>query len=409
MRRYLWQGWASIAGAMLVISTSAVCAAPAAPPPVEVFGRLPVVQYVTLSPDGKRVAMDDAHTGLRQIVVIELESGASRPLMNIDSSSKLRGLRWADDSTLLVDASIQHSMPCTASLRCNYEWRRTYAVGTDGTPPRVMLMKDPTRQWLRGAWVLATQTGRPHSITMLSGDRMDTKVGERDDAKGQPRVDRDLIPMVPVVFDVDTRTGKGIALAVGTVWTEGWVVDTQGQPVAKSEWHGDKKEFTVSVRKGDQWETVYTQMDHGGFHLAGLTPDAKSIVALGYNGGDLAKAWTIALDGSGLRELFGDPKGDVDTAMADPVTNAVVAVKSSSMQPQSHWLDARQGSQQRSLQSAFAGKLVEVIDRSTDGQRVLVRVDNLSAPPVFHLVDFARSQGRDRRRELPGIGARPAR
>ena len=57
-----------------------------------------------------------------------------------------------------------------------------------------------------------------------------------------------------------------------------------------------------------------------------------------------------------------------------------------------HWLDPALAAQQKSLQNAFKGLDVDVLDRSVVGRRVLVQVESMSSPPVYQLVDF--EQGR---------------
>ena len=57
-----------------------------------------------------------------------------------------------------------------------------------------------------------------------------------------------------------------------------------------------------------------------------------------------------------------------------------------------HWLDPKLAAQQKSLQNAFKGLNVYVINRSVVGRRVLVEVEDMSHPPVYQLVDFEKGR-----------------
>jgi hypothetical protein len=91
--------WISVL-AGLFLCAGAVRAAPA----LEAYGRLPTLSDVTLSPDGKTIAYARGDETGRLIVVEAI--GATKPLsvLNIHDQ-KLRSLRWADNSRLLITAS----------------------------------------------------------------------------------------------------------------------------------------------------------------------------------------------------------------------------------------------------------------------------------------------------------------
>ena len=149
--------------------------------------------------------------------------------------------------------------------------------------------------------------------------------------------------------------------------------------------------FTIYVRQGLGWKEIFKREDGTRLYLAGLDLAGKAIVALGANGTNRSQAWSIPLDGSPVTSLFADPELDVDVALFDENRNAVVGVQGTT-QVGTHWFDPKFASQHKSLQNAFKGQRVTVLDRSVVGRRVLVEVESLSHPPVYQLVDF--EQGR---------------
>ena len=371
----------AVGGALLLLGScqAAWADAPAAairpaPPPLEAFGRLPVARLVTLSPNGKLLAMEEDRGTSRQVTIFEADGGKTRHTVAVDDANKLRSLRWADDETLLLNVSIEHAQYCNPNTLCSYEWFRTLAVRMDGSPPRLLLNNEGARKNVTGSDLLAARTTRPGKVVMSSWDAQI--------AQGR---------WVSVVFEVDTRTGKEKVLATGTPYTQDWVVDATGEPIARSEWVSDPDQFTIVARQGDRWREIFRSKDGTDLELAGLDVAGKAIVALGTNGTNRSQAWSIPLDGSAVTSLASHPELDIDVAIYDANRHAVVGVRTSDY-TETFWLDSRRGAEQKSLQNAFKGLNVYAIERSVVGRRVLVEVEDMSHPPVYQLVDF--EQGR---------------
>ena len=104
--------------------------------------------------------------------------------------------------------------------------------------------------------------------------------------------------------------------------------------------------------------------------------------------------------------LYEIADGDVDSALTDPNSHAVVALQTGGLEPGIHWLDPKLGAHNRALTNAFAGKRVTEINRSNDGQRVVAMVDSASRPPTYHLRRFRQEPRRHDRRSLPRPGER---
>lgn len=74
-----------------------------APPPVEDYGRLPAIEFVTLSPSGDRYAFISTEHGRRRLVVAT-PAGQVLQANSLDEL-KVRGLAWAGEDHLLLQAS----------------------------------------------------------------------------------------------------------------------------------------------------------------------------------------------------------------------------------------------------------------------------------------------------------------
>lgn len=363
-----------------------------APPPASAFGQLPAVQFVSISPNGKLLARDDASQGSRRVIAWEIATGKTLAAIGIDESNKLRGINWADDETLLIHASVDNTLPCETGRACTREWMRTLSVRLDGSKPTLLLMNDPYRRWVTGATLRSVRTPTPGKVLMSTWDYSPAKHSEQI-GSNVPLSERGSSGWVQAVFEVDTKSGKGKRVTTGTPYTTDWVMDASGLPVARSEWRPAQDSYSILALQPDgRWKEVLRNDNGETLDIAGLTIDGKSIVALGANGSDRSKAWAIPRDGSAPQVLHEDPTGDIDTAINNPYTHAVVGVAGSAAAVATHWFDPKYASQQRALDSAFRGRRTYTDDRSADGQRVVATVDSLSRPPAFQLVDFERSR-----------------
>ena len=72
---------------------------------LEVYGRLPRLEHIALSPDGARVAFVRTNGDERILVITDLASG--RLLGQVRAGDeKLRGIEWADDSHVVIETSV---------------------------------------------------------------------------------------------------------------------------------------------------------------------------------------------------------------------------------------------------------------------------------------------------------------
>ncbi|MGQ0836016.1 MAG: alpha/beta fold hydrolase [Gammaproteobacteria bacterium] len=359
-------------------------AAAGAPPPVEAFGRVPQVDNIALSPDGKFVAWDD-NSGTQPIVVVfDLEARKQKGRFPI-ADSKLRRLQWSDASTLLVDLSM------TQTVRLNRkhtaEWFRTLAVDVSTGESRVLLMDDESSELVTGATLLAARTSRPHTVMMA---KWTFDVTEHRSAAGTRLAGRRQDSgWVYSVFSVDTRTGRGSAVETGSQFTNDWVVDAGGAPVARSEWEPSKRRYSILAKDGMGWRNIHTQENVEKLTTVRVSADGRAVLAIGPGGHKTSKLWSIPLDGSGARVLSEDPARDVIAVLVDSFTAAPIAVEFEGISPQRRWLDSRTEARHKALTRAFPERDVWIVDRSENYQRMLVRVQGPSNPPIYYLVDFA--------------------
>jgi len=371
---------------LLVLWLAALPAGVAAPPGPEAFGRLPEFNSVALSPNGRLIAWEQNQGNHRTVVILDLDGGKTAGTVPL--TDKLRKLQWSDDTTLLL--SISAPVRYEAAGRRTYEVSRTMALNVTNHKSCMLLMNDAARQYVTGATLHATHTGKPRTVVMSSWDYRDTEYRQETGTRLAGK--RKDSGWVYGVFAVDTVTCRGTALDYGTQFTDDWVIDTSGHPVARSDWQPALARYTVMGKDGAGWRVLLTLENKGTLDLGGLSSDGRAVLAIGAAGSERSKLWSLPLDGSEAKALVDDPDRDVTDFIYDGFTGAPLGVHLGGSPAKIHWLDARAEKRHAGVVKAFAGRAASIASHSENFERLITRVQAPSEPPVYYLVNFAASK-----------------
>jgi tricorn protease-like protein len=88
--------------------------------PLEVYGRLPTLEDVVVSPDGNKVAFVKTSGDRRDVMIVGLEQGDVLGGAHV-GDTKLRAIRWLDDDNLLITVS-STSLPPFGFTGEQQEW-----------------------------------------------------------------------------------------------------------------------------------------------------------------------------------------------------------------------------------------------------------------------------------------------
>lgn len=121
----------------------------AADVPIDVFGRLPSIEDLALSPDGKRLAFVKALGEERSVVVMDIDDGKALAGVGV-GISKLRSIRWADSDHLLIVSSYTGGSRGIMSLKGASSQLSIYNVRTRKVRDGLGSWKDMTVNQLSG-------------------------------------------------------------------------------------------------------------------------------------------------------------------------------------------------------------------------------------------------------------------
>lgn len=382
-------GGCSMALAVVLLSAGVVqaqtLAPPAPPPPVEAFGQVPAVAAVDINPAGTRLAWIDNSSKLPRIVIFDLAAKREVRGLTLPVETTPRTVLWANDDTLLASVTVTHTI--TGADRDQKEWQRWFAIDATGGPPRMMLAQGGgALEWTSGANLVRRHTANPGKVFMSSWDYSATKGrSETGTLVHRGRLDSSVTYNL---FEVDLKSGNAKTIERGTPFTLAWVVDATGKQSVRSEWDPTREKFSVHAKDGSGWRRLYESGHCGPLRDMHISSDNLAVIAEGSLCDERrVKLWSLPFDGSAMKALIEDPLLDVEETITDPFDDTVLGAILSG-DDNRRWLDPRAEKRRNGLKKSFGAEWVSLQGRSSDNQRVVVRVDGASRPPVFHFVDY---------------------
>jgi len=352
-------------------SSAAEGLAPAAPPPAAAFGALPANTDVVITPNGRRLAWVDHQHDKPRVVMFDVDARRDLRILALPERLKLRNLMWNDDETLLVTFSETNAS--TVVTQTSREYFLNIAYDASGGEGRLLPADQKTAHGSADAkakaaartaafaYVVRNRVSQPHTVIMSGPGG--------------------------ALLAVDTLTGASTPIKFGNEHTARWIVDRDGRPVAREDWDYMKRAYRLYALSGESVREILRNDDSAQPKIAGMLPDDSALVLLAENGRPYQAAWALPLDGSPTRLLAEDSDADI-TGVSYNSSGEIVGAYVSGSKTRMHWLDAAAQHREEVLQRAFPGQEVSMQGWSSDGSRVLARVELASAPPIYYLVDF---------------------
>ena len=394
--------WSFVGLLLTGLSLSAAAAPAPAPPPAEAFGTLPHTDDVSLSPNGNLLAWAELDGTAARVVIFDVAAHATKRVERVNPPMKLRDLYWGDDEILLVEVSFVD--PASTDERNRAEFFRLMSIDANSGQAHLMLMSGGFRPLVTGSEVLAVHiAGKPKTLIMSTMDW--SAVSYRKQIGSRLYDGRKDSGWVAALYAVDTRSGNDRLIEQGTQFTDQWVIDRDGNAVARSEWDPNGNVFRILVKRGMSWHEILHQENQGKFTLSGLTADGSAIVALGPTDRGRAKLLALPLDGSAARVLLEDPQLEVDAVQNDRLSRLPVAAILGGPDPQYRFFDPADQKRADGVARAFPGRRVSIYSESQDKQRIVAYVAGPATPPAFYLVDFKSHRADMIGEEYPALAA----
>jgi dipeptidyl aminopeptidase/acylaminoacyl peptidase len=329
------------------------------------FARAPRLALTTLSPDGRHLSYVEQTGSMQHTVIRSLASGAATRVLSLESErERIRWCGWV---------GVRHVLCGSVSpvRRRNRVFERTRLYGIDAGAQTVhelnVRLQDPVRDQ-----VIDFVASRP-AHALLQHDPL---------GRGYPEV-----------VELNAASGALRVIERAHPPVRRWMSDGRGRVRLGISYDGGIAGLHRRRPGTDDWEL---------YHEQSLTdPDALGPLAFGQHSSELlvlkhhqgrAALFRINVDRQPPDPilLFADPAYDVAGPLVqDPSTRALLAVRYVAEVERSHFFDSAEAARQAWIDEQLPDAVNSVIDRSHDGNRLLVQSASDVDPPSLYLAELS--------------------
>ncbi|WP_337186475.1 S9 family peptidase [Phenylobacterium sp.] len=355
----------SILALAACVAAGLLGAPPAAAAPLEAYGRLPSIESVVISPSGHAVAMVATNGEQRIIVVQDLATKASL-LNGYTGDEKVRGVQWADDRRLILMSS--RTSTSFEIRNGNREWFFGSLVDVPAKKMTPMMRNSKSDfQMIFGMPAARTRAGKtvvfPEAI-MVSGDR--------------GRIS---------LFGIDLDNGTNRLVSEGAPDTRNWLVDTDGEVLAREQYNSGTGLWVLQLRRGGLWtDAVRVSAPLDPPRMLGMGRDKDSVI-YGIRADDGRFEWReVRRDGN-------DPGAPIPVGPAQSSIRARDGLLLGYYnlvgdEDVYTFFDPEDQRVWRAVTAAYPGQRVILQDWTADRRKIVVLVESPSEAPAFALVDL---------------------
>ncbi len=332
----------------------------------EDFAELPFLADPQLSPDGTRIAARIINGSHEQVGIWRLADPREQPPQVVDIDH-VASFAWAGDSRLIVE-TVTLGVMSSANV---------IAMG----PMRRILAYDLSE---RKATPLGAARGLFSDTIFIDPLGRYALIADQPSLRGEPNVVR-----------VDLASGASVEVQrrVPGVWS--WFADSNGVIRVGIDYNARGARIHYRATPDAPLQRVRTQRDLAddsvidSIRFASDT-DRGVIVTNAVTGRFGVYAYDFATDTRG-EAIFEHPEVDVTGAIFGP-NGAVDGIGFQDDRPRVHWLNRDMAEIQRRIDRTFPGKTNLVINRSRDGNRLLIFSAAADDPGTYYVYDRAASR-----------------
>ncbi|ATC32681.1 S9 family peptidase [Caulobacter vibrioides] len=354
--------------AVCILATGGLSAAKAeGKPDLSIYGALPMIEDVQISPDGSKLAVVSTD-GDKRFLTIRKTAGGGIAGVAV-GASKLRGVSWAGEDHVILVSSV-----ATEGMRLVGPPREYFTVSDfDVVKNRQRPLLDGVKETLNivlGQPQVRMIKGTPHvflqGVRYLRGYAANT------------------------LFRVNLSTGVTHPLTHGgRLGADAWLVDADGEPLAQSTYDEKSGRWTLLMKAGSNWKVIdKADAPMGSYGLAGLGRDGRSALVWRRNDRDVLREYRA----TGDRETLPDDL-ELRGFVHDPLTRKLIGSYGMVGEDMVYtFFDPADQAAWRGVTKAFKTDRVVLQSWSANKRKIVVRVDSPETGQGFALVDLATRQ-----------------
>jgi dipeptidyl aminopeptidase/acylaminoacyl peptidase len=358
-----------LAGAVAHAADTPQAAAPTAasavaPPPAELFARLPFLQGPMLSPDGTRIAAKITIKGELRLAIVPLGDAAHIRLIN-PGASDINDWDWVNNDWLVVRIGQSSAVEGDS-------WYLRRALGVSATGGKMQLLgKDRAAQSADDVLWIA-HDGSPHIRLALQTSIYSNDVG-----------------LWPEVRDFDVSTGKSTPVVPSTDRVMNWYSDGNGAVRLGIAYNDDARSYRVLYRDkdGQPFRTVIKAKGRsaslGALPAMFLGEPGKAIAIDDADGYDALYSYNLGTLKTGDK-LFGVPGYDLGGVIPSADGSRMIGVRYTDTRPRTHWFEPALALVQSQLDASVGARNAHIISWSSDFAILVVAVESTDRPTDYY-------------------------
>jgi dienelactone hydrolase len=340
---------------------------------LEVYGRLPQLEDVALSPDGTKLAFVRTKADSRLVVIAALAGRKPVEVLKV-GDEKLRSIAWADDENLLLTTSVT-TLPW-GFVGTEREWYMLQVYNVKRRRAQIVprpLNSDSEVMNVTSGQVMVRRVAG-HTVLYVPGYYL-TRRGF-------------TMTRLRALLRYDLVTGGERLVAHGSPDTQSWLVDGDGQVVAEEDYAESSQRWSLQIRRGGTFQEVASGHEAIDFpRLLGFGPNGDTLLVQSTEGGD--SVWRLLFMKSGT---FGQPMAErrtLDAPIEDGLTYRMIG--GMHIDDEAHYLffDPSMQARWQAILKAFPGERVRYVSCSADFAKIIVRVDGPRDGFRYELIDLS--------------------
>jgi dipeptidyl aminopeptidase/acylaminoacyl peptidase len=356
---------AACAGILLAAAHSAGAAG--ASTPLEVFGGLPTLEDVAISPDGSKLAFVRTREDRRSLLVGLL--GGAETLGGVRvGDTKLRDVEWIDDDNILATIS-STSLPPFGYSGGKHEWYQlvAYSLSKSHVGP------------------LSFEVDHEKTFNVVVGDTEVRDVGGHPVlyAPGYYVTDQTL----PGLFTFSIPERRARLIAKGPEPITDWLIDESGRIAAQFVYHDKTKLWEIRARKDDRLTVVASGTAAIDIpNVLGFSADGTAIIVHFVENGDSVWKPLYVKDGS-----WGPPleKGAAFArVIEDRKSGRIIGGVRELGDNQYSFFDNELQAHWNAVLRAFPNERVDLVSHSDDFSKMVVQVFGAKEGYVYALYEW---------------------
>jgi len=355
--------------------------------PLEAYGRLPALDNLSLSPDGKELAYVTGFQGDSTVVVYDIDTSKVVAGINV-GHIKVRELSWADNDDVLITASTVALNQDLIGLKAERSVTQVFVVSSKTLHP----LLSGARASLNVDFSLpVSRIVDGHTIVFVHGGYSDVRGGH--------------LALFAVNIGYNDYSKEHIkVLEVGNPFSAGWIVDENGNVVASEEYNEVNKDWVLNLKINDRWvKALEVVAPINTPEIEGFSSDGHALVVAMLETGRVAIKQASLVDGSVSELENADPY--LAYPFVDETTGRLLGHVKIDSALHYTFYDSTDQALWNAVVHAFPGEIVQLVSASRDRKRVVVRVDGQRSGCEYEFVDLNRGMAKPIGPAFEGIGS----